>query len=185
MTVLSTIQSPISNSSKFGQTALRIVGGVLLLAFAAQLSIPMQPVPLTFQSSAVILIAMMFGARQGALVILAYLAAGCCGLPVFANFSAGPMQFVGPTAGYLLGFLPAAYLTGYLLENGWQRNIITRFLAALAGASVIFILGVTVLSKFTGGWQSAFAFGAAPFLISEPIKLAAVAVLTSRRWKNN
>jgi biotin transport system substrate-specific component len=185
MTASSTFLSSVSKEPITSQKALGLVAGVLLLTFAAQLSMPLQPVPLTFQSSTVILMGMMFGSRQGSYIVLAYLTAGLCGLPVFADFSAGPAIFAGPTAGYLLGFLPAAYVSGYLLENGWARNVFTRFLAAVAGASVIFLFGVTLLSKFTGGWQSAFVLGAAPFLISESIKLAVVAAVTARFWKKN
>jgi biotin transport system substrate-specific component len=113
MTTSSAIRTPamlISTIKKHPAlaTGFKMLGGVFLLAFASQLTIPLVPVPLTFQSSAVILIAMLFGARLGAYTVLAYLAAGFCGLPVFAEFSAGPMHFVGPTAGYLAGFVPAA-----------------------------------------------------------------------------
>jgi biotin transport system substrate-specific component len=185
MTVSSTMLASATKEPAALQKTLWILAGVTILSFAAQLSIPMQPVPLTFQSSAVVLMGMIFGARQSAYMVLAYLITGLCGLPVFAEYSAGPQVFAGPTAGYLIGFLPAAYLSGYLIEHGWSRNFFTRFLAAMAGASVIFLLGVTFLTKFTGGWQAAYLLGAAPFLVSEPVKLAVVAAVTSRFKKKS
>jgi biotin transport system substrate-specific component len=190
MNALFAISTPVTNVLWAKETdvftkVLLIVGGVLLMAFASQLSVPFQPVPLTFQSSAVILIGMAYGARHGAYVILAYLAAGFCGLPVFADYSAGPQFFVGPTGGYLLGFLPAVYLSGYLMKHGWGHSLITSFLAALFGAGVIFLFGVMVLANFTGGWQNAIAVGITPFLISEPMKLLVVAALATGLWKKN
>lgn len=164
--------------------ALLTLAGVFLLAFASQLSIPLQPVPLTFQSATVILIGMAFGARQGAAVIAAYLAAGALGAPVFAGFSFGPATFAGPTGGYLIGFLPAAYISGYIAEKGWAKNVISSFAAALLGASVIFICGIAMLSTFVG-LQTAIAVGLMPFAVTEIIKLAAVSLLIPRLWKRD
>ena len=173
----------LNNKKDLLRKALLIAGGVLVMAFASQLSVPLIPVPLTFQSSAVILIGMTYGARYGAYVMLAYLAAGLCGLPVFADFAAGPALFAGPTSGYLLGFVPAALVSGFLMQRGWARNIFTSFGAALAGVSIIFITGVAVLTNFTGSLHTALVAGVAPFLISEPIKLLVVAALATRLWK--
>lgn len=156
--------------------------GVLLLAVSAQLSVPLQPVPLTFQSTAVVLIGMVFGPRYGMYIVSAYLFAGMCGLPILADFSGGPIYFSGPTAGYLIGFLPAAFLGGYLAQKGMSQHWFTSFIAACISDSVIFIFGITWLSFFAG-WQNACAFGLMPFIISEPIKLIAVAISAPRFWK--
>jgi biotin transport system substrate-specific component len=170
-----------ANNSFAKQSTIMLLG-VLVLAFASQLSIPFVPVPLTFQSATVILIGMTFGSKRGAAVVAAYLFAGACGLPVFADFSAGFARFMGPTGGYLIGFLPAAYISGFLAERGFVKSFATSILAAFIGVSVIFILGVSVLSSFVG-WHNAFLYGLLPFIISEPIKLLAAACVAPTCWK--
>jgi biotin transport system substrate-specific component len=162
---------------------LLVLSGVLLLTFASQLSVPLVPVPLTFQSSAVILIGMTYGARYGSAIVLSYLAAGFLGAPVFANFGFGPATFLGPTGGYLLGFVPAVYAAGWLAEHGFARNVFTSFVASVLSVSFIFFFGAAFLAKFIG-WQQAIALGVMPFMAFEPVKLAVVALLVPRLWKN-
>lgn len=162
---------------------LVILAGVVVLAIASQIAIPLQPVPLTFQSATVVLIGMAYGSRNGSLVILSYLIAGLCGLPVFAEFSAGPTPFMGPTVGYLIGFLPAAFVSGYLAERGFGRHLLTSFITALIGVSIIFFCGLSALSSFIG-WNHAIQVGLMPFIASEPVKLLAVAFIIPRLWKN-
>lgn len=159
-----------------------VFAGVLLLAFASQLSIPLLPVPLTFQSVTVVLIGMACGMRYATYIVSAYLISGFVGLPVFANFSAGSTVFFGPTLGYLLGFLPAAWLGGYLAEKGWTKNILTSFATGLLSVSIIFILGVGVLSLHVG-LKNAIAFGLLPFVITEIVKLLVLATIAPRFWK--
>lgn len=156
--------------------------GVFVLAFASQLSIPFSPVPLTFQSATVVLIGMTFGAKRGAGVVAAYLAAGVMGLPVFANMSAGVAVFAGPTAGYLAGFLPAAFVVGFLAERGLGKTVAGSILAAFIGAAIIFACGLTVLSTFAG-WHNALVYGLLPFVFAEPIKLLAAACVAPTCWK--
>lgn len=162
--------------------SLLILAGVIVLAFVSQLSIPLMPVPLTFQSTTVVLIGMAYGARYSVYVVAAYLIAGICGIPVFANFDAGSAKFFGPTLGYLLGFIPGAYLSGYLAQKGWASNVLGSFMTACLGTLVIFLCGVTTLAQMIG-WHQAIAFGLMPFLISEPIKLLALSFITPRLWK--
>lgn len=170
-------------NSSFLKQSLLLLTGVIFLAIASQLSIPLQPVPLTFQSAAVILIGMSYGSRQAAYVISAYFIAGACGLPVFADFSCGIANFVGPTGGYLVSFLPAAYVCGWLAERGYTKHILTSFATTLVGATIIFAGGLSFLATFIG-FQKAITLGLMPFIVSEPIKLIAVAILTSRLWKS-
>lgn len=162
---------------------LLVFSGVLLLSLTSQLAIPLKPVPLTFQSATVVFIGMAYGARYGSYIIATYLLAGLLGAPVFAEYSAGPYVFFGPTAGYLLSFLPSALLSGYLMENGFSRNLFTRFIAALLGMSTIFLGGVLVLSQFVG-WHAAWMLGVMPFMISEPIKIAAITVMAAKIRKS-
>ena len=154
----------LSPSLSWPREFLMVVSAALFLAIASQISIPLQPVPLTFQSITVLLIGMGLGARLGGSAVALYLIAGSLGLPVFANFSAGLAPFMGPTGGYLIGFLPAAIISGYLTQ---QHH---KILGALLGTAIIFGLGFVYLSHMAGSTQ-AWLLGVKPFLISEPIKL--------------
>lgn len=168
----------------FFKQAFLMITAVIVIAISAQLSIPLQPVPLTFQSTTVILIGMLYGARLGTYAIAAYLLAGLIGLPVYADFSAGIPVFFGPTCGYLISFLPAAFLSGYLAEKGWANTKLKSFVAACLGSCVIFLLGPLMLAQFIG-WQKAIAFGITPFILTEPIKLLAISMLIPFIWKKS
>ncbi len=168
----------------FLKQALLVLLGVSILSIVSQLSIPFKPVPLTFQSATVVLIGMAYGSRLGASVILSYFAAGCMGLPVFADYSMGIQHFGGFSGGYLLGFLPAAYLSGLFAERGWAKNRISAFAVALFSASVIFLFGVVQLAHFIG-WENAITWGLMPFIYSEFIKLFAVSLIVPNLWKKS
>lgn len=170
-----------STENTYLKDFLLIFAGVIVLAFASQLSIPLRPIPLTFQSVTVVLIAMAYGARNGSLVVMAYLLAGICGLPVFADFSYGIPKLMGPSMGYLLGFLPAAFVSGYLAQRGFGRHVLSSFLTACLGVAIIFACGVPVLATFIG-FKSAIALGLMPFMFTEAIKLGAVALVIPRLW---
>lgn len=171
---------PRKNSAS--NRVLLVLAGVCLLAAASQLSIPIEPVPLTFQSMTVVLIGMVYGARYGAYVMTTYLIAGALGLPIFADFSGGIVKLFGPTGGYLAGFLPAAFLSGYLAQKGWAKNVFSSFAVACLGASIIFFFGIAWLAKFVG-LQQAITMGLLPFVLSETIKLIAVSLLIPKVWK--
>lgn len=156
-----------------------ITFGVVVLAFASQLSIPMEPVPLTFQSTTVILLGFAFGPRLGAKIIMAYLMAGMLGLPVFANFHAGITELVGSRGGYLAGFLPAVMLSGYLANRGMASTFFSSLLSAIASDAIIFLFGFCWLASFTG-WQTAFMVGCMPFMISELVKLIALSCIAPK-----
>lgn len=163
---------------------ITVLCGSLLLAVAAQITLPLQPVPVTLQSFAALFIGMAFGPRMGSQIIFAYLCEGICGLPVFANFSWGVNVLFGPTGGYLMGFLPAAILAGYLLEMGWVKHRFTIFLAALLGTIALFIPGYFVLAKFIG-FHNAFLFGIIPFYMVELCKIVVFTVITPCFWRQN
>jgi biotin transport system substrate-specific component len=177
------LQSTVwSNTSSILKQVLLVAMGVFILAISAQISIPLEPVPLTFQSATVILLGMIYGPRLGAYIVATYLAVGAAGLPVFSNMSFGLSVLTGATAGYLIGFLPAAICTGYLAQNGWARNAFTSFMAATIGASIVFIYGVVGLAVFIG-FSKAYTLGVEPFLITETLKLGMVALIAPRFWK--
>jgi biotin transport system substrate-specific component len=167
---------------KLVKEILLIVLGVCFLAAASQIIIPLKPVPLTFQSAAVILLGMLYGSRLASFSVISYLLVGGLGLPLFAEFSSGFNVFMGATSGYLIGFLPAAWLAGFLAERGFARNSLTAFLSACFSVSIIFALGIIVLSRFIG-WDKAFSLGLVPFLITEPFKLLAISLIIPRCWK--
>jgi biotin transport system substrate-specific component len=158
--------------------------GVIILAAASQLELPWQPIPLTFQSTTVILIGMVLGARLGAQVIMSYLLLGMLGAPVFAQFSAGIPVLLGPNGGYLIGFIPAVIIAGFLAQRGWAQYWWSSFAAGLVGTSILFLLGVSRL-YFILGWHDALIVGLTPFLISEPVKLLVASFLAPRFWRHS
>lgn len=188
MTTLFTLDYPLHGlcwpkQNKLVKNGLLVLAGVLVLAVASQLTIPLHPVPLTLQSATVLLIALVYGARLGAATIAAYLLAGAFGLPVFAGMNAGlPVLLLDPSSGFLWGFFFATPLTGYLAQRGWGKHFISAFAAAFLGAVIIFAMGLLVLSHYVG-WKQTYTLGLQPFLISEPIKLFAAAALTPLFWK--
>ncbi len=154
-----------------------VLAGVVLLTLSAKLQVPFWPVPMTLQTLVVLVLGIAYGARLGAATVVAYLAAGIAGLPVFAGASAGPAYMAGPTAGYLVGFLVAATVAGHLAERGWDRRLGLLIAAACIGHVVIFVFGVAWLTVLFGP-DKAIAVGLAPFIWATILKTAlAVAVL--------
>jgi len=170
------------------QTLLRqaglVIGGAALTALAAQASIPLQPVPLTLQTLAVTLCGITMGARLGLLSQLTYLAAGACGLPVFANGAFGIQQFVGPTAGYLVAFALAAGLLGWMADRGWDRKIWSASIALALGNLLILTVGTAWLALGMHlGWPTAWATGFAPFIVGAVMKSVVVVIAMPVAWR--
>lgn len=161
--------------------ALLIVGGSLLTALCAQIVIPLVPVPITGQTFAVLLVGAALGARRGAAAIGLYVLEGLAGLPVFAGGTAGLARLLGPTGGYLLGFIAAAYLTGTLAERGWDRSVRFAAVAMAAGNVIIYLFGVPWLAIYLG-WAGAVAKGLLPFIPGDLLKLAAAAFALPGAW---
>ncbi|MFD1795632.1 biotin transporter BioY [Paracoccus aurantiacus] len=169
-------------SRTFLTNAILVLAGTALLAMSAQVSVPMYPVPMTLQTLAVSLIGLAYGSRLGAVTVIAYLAEGAMGLPVFANFASLP-AFTGPTAGFLFGFVGMAWLTGFMVERGFDRGFVKLFVAAILPALLLFVPGVTVLKLVTGlGWEAAFFAGCAPFLIGALVKAIVAAMAVKGGW---
>lgn len=179
MTVLAPAASPAPRAAiRF--LALALLGSAILAA-SAQVSVPMWPVPATLQSLAVLLLGALGGSRLGAASVALYLAEGAVlGLPVFAGGSAGIAALTGPTAGYLLGFLPAAWIAGHAAGGGWLR----AGAALLAAHLVLFVPGVAWLSGFVGAERALWA-GFAVFvpgtLVKTALALAAVRATAAAR----
>jgi biotin transport system substrate-specific component len=156
----------------------------LVLAVISQIALPWQPVPLTFQSAMVVLLGLTLGSKRATAAVALYLLEGACGFPVFAQWTAGIATFAMPSGGYLIGFLPAAFVTGFLMEKGMAKNMVSIFAAALFGAFLIFVFGILRLELLLG-WKNAFAFGVQPFLITEPLKLIVATLIAKSCWKQN
>lgn len=148
---------------------LAALAGSLVLAASAQIAVPGFPVPTTMQSLAVLALGMMLGPRLGVASVLLYLAEGASGLPVFANFSGSLGHLAGPTGGYLISFVPAAWLAGRLAEAGWRRGLVRPFLTYALGHGVILAMGAAWLAFFVGGTQ-ALALGVVPFVAGSVVK---------------
>lgn len=159
-----------------------VLAGSALLAISAQIKIPLYPVPVTGQTLVVLMIGMAYGSRLGAATLLAYLVEGGMGLPVFAGGGAGWATLAGPTGGYLIGFLVAAFLLGLLAERGMGRGPVSTALAMIVGTALIYAFGVTHLSGFIG-FEKAVAAGLLPFLYGDALKLIVAAGLMPLAWR--
>lgn len=201
---MNTVTTPIARAfaiphTRSADVLLAVLGG-LAIGVLAQISVPLWPVPVTGQTLGVLAVAAALGPRRGTFAVLAYLAQGAAGMPVFAGGTAGPAVLIGPTAGYLVGFVPAALLVGAWFEH---RTTARRTPAKPAGAYasayapaygtadalltagvltaatlVVYASGTVWLSRFVG-WDRVFALGVAPFLVGDALKIALVALAAS------
>lgn len=158
------------------------------MALSAQISVPALPiwgVPFTLQTLAIPVLVALLGRELATLAVLAYLAEGIGGLPVFQGHLAGIARFIGPlatTGGYLIGFPIAAYVTGTLYRRGLDRSYPARFLAVFLGTGVVFVTGPLWLAAFfTHDLGEAFALGVLPFVIGDVAKCLVAAGLRPRR----
>jgi biotin transporter BioY len=164
--------------------AALILAGSLFIALSAQLAfrLAFTPVPITGQTLAVLLTGVLLGSRRGGLAVLAYLGEGLAGLPVFSAGGGGLAHLLGPTGGYLLGFIPAACVAGFLAERGWDRRVGTTLLAMLLGNVLIYVPGLIWLAAFVGPSKT-LALGLYPFVIGDLLKIACAAALLPLGWK--
>lgn len=148
-----------------------------LTAVGAFLAIPIGPVPIVLQNMFVFLAGLLMGGRWGLASVGVYLLAGACGLPVFAGGLGGIGRIVGPTGGYLIGYLPAVYIIGKISARTHPRPV-CDVLAMLCGTVLLYACGVTWLKIVTGMTTAkALAAGLIPFLIGDALKIAAAAAI--------
>ncbi len=173
----------LRNKAAFYDATL-ILGATIFIALAARLAIylPFSPVPISGQTLAVLLVGALLGSKRGSLAILAYLAEGISGLPVFAGGLTGPAVLMGPTGGYLLGFVFAAFIVGWLAEKGWDKKVISTIGAMVIGNLAIYSVGLLWLAQFVGA-SNVFAAGFVPFLIGDTVKILLAAMLLPFSWK--
>lgn len=179
--------SPLSAESLSGKL-IRVLAGTLFLTAASWVSVPTQPVPITMQTYAVIVIGALFGARLGSATVIAWLIEAALGFPVLANGGAGAAVFLGPTAGYLYSFPVAAAFVGWLSDRKIDRGVVRSSLAMLAGNAINLALGVVWLA-IAIGWRRAFIVGFLPFWVGGIAKAglatATVLQLKKHRWFSN
>jgi len=144
-----------------------------LVAVGAFISIPVGPVPIVLQNFFVLLAALLLGPRWGLAAVSVYLLAGICGLPVFAGGTAGIGRILGPTGGYLLGYLPAVFITAYISRKGGSRTW-ADIVAMICGSLLVYGCGVPWLKVVTGmSFSKALVVGMVPFLLGDALKIAA------------
>ena len=151
----------------------------ILLAISAKLKIPFYPVPMTMQTFVVLLIGVCFGWKLGGTIITFYLLEGIVGLPVFSGTpekGVGMVYFVGPTMGYLIGFLFAAILSGFFKYN---KNIIMNFLKLILSVSVIYFFGILWLGTLIGWDKPIIDLGVKPFLLAELFKIILLSLIVT------
>ncbi|MBE9507446.1 MAG: biotin transporter BioY [Chloroflexi bacterium] len=184
-TTYADILRPSTRQKALAYDIVLITGGSLFIALCARVTIPLpfSPVPITGQTLAVLLTGALLGSRRGSLCLLTYLAEGAIGLPVFAvGETAGLARLVGPTGGYLAGFVAAAYVTGLLAERGWDRRVGTTLLAMLFGNVALYAFGLPWLA-LSVGIERALVLGLYPFFLGDLVKLALATTLLPSGWK--
>jgi biotin transport system substrate-specific component len=164
--------------SAVARTVILVALGTALLALSAKINLPLPYVPMTLQTLVVLMIGAAYGWRLGTATVMAYLAEGAIGLPVFAGPVGGLAPLLGPTAGYLAGFVAAAFITGWLSERGWDRSVPRLFVAMGLGHIVILAAGFAWLAfGMKLGVEKAWLVGIAPFVAASVIKNALGAAL--------
>jgi biotin transport system substrate-specific component len=163
---------------------LLVIGASALIAFAAQVAIPLPftPVPLTLQPLAVILVGVVLGSTRGAAAAALYLLEGFSGLPVFAQGHGGPLWLVGATAGYLYSYPFAAWLAGFISERGWGSSIARSVTGMLLALGVIYLGGWSWLAALTDT-RTAYLTGVQPFVLADIVKVAIGAALLPKAQK--
>lgn len=176
---------PVEEHGGLLRALLLALLGTAMLTLSAKLQVPFWPVPMTMQTFVVLVIGMAYGWRLAGATVLLYLLEGAVGLPVFAGTperGIGLAYMAGPTGGYLIGFVAAAVVLGWLAEHGWDRTL-GRTLAAMAlGHAVILACGVFWLASLIG-WERAVAVGLTPFWTATVLKTVLGAAALPLAWR--
>ena len=168
---------------KYIKYFLIVFVGTILLTISAKIKIPFYPVPMTMQTFVVLLVGMTFGYKISLSIVLLYLLEGIIGLPVFSNSpekGVGLLYFTGPTMGYLIGFILATFLSGYLNLN---TNYFDVFIKLIFSVSVIYLFGVLWLGYLIGWDKPILEIGVMPFLLAELFKILILTLLSKKIYK--
>ena len=167
-------------NSKIVKLFLIAIFGSILLTISAKIKIPFYPVPMTMQTFVVLFLGISFGYKVGVTAVFLYLLEGIAGLPVFSNSpekGVGIAYFVGPTMGYLIGFIFACFLAGYFKYNS---NHLINFLKILTSTTIIYIFGVIWLGTLIGWDKPILELGVLPFLLAELFKILLLTLLVNK-----
>ncbi|MEM6463856.1 MAG: biotin transporter BioY [Pseudomonadota bacterium] len=184
MTLYATMTDRQSNSML--RDMLVVIAASILIALSSKISVPFYPVPMTLQTLVIIGLSFALGPRLAVMAVLVFLAQGAAGLPVFSGTpekGIGITYMMGPTGGFLAGFILVAALVGWLAQRGWDRNIFYAFIAALAGSAVIYIPGILWLGTLVGWDKPVLAWGMYPFVLGDLTKAALVALVFPTVWR--
>ncbi|MDB4846165.1 biotin transporter BioY [Candidatus Pelagibacter sp.] len=165
------------------KTILLIFIGTILLTISAKIKIPFYPVPMTMQTFVVLFLGISFGYKIGLATVSLYLFEGIIGFPVFSNSpekGIGLIYFTGPTMGYLIGFLGATFIAGYI---SYEKNFIVIFTKLIVSVSIIYILGISWLGILIGWDKPLFEIGVYPFLLAELFKISILTILANKLSK--
>jgi len=183
--VLSEVFGPSEGARLRVKQAVLVTLGVAALTLAANIRVPMWPVPITMQTFAVLTIGAAYGTRLGLVTLLAYLALGAAGVSVFTGEGAGLAYMMGPTGGFLLGFVAMAWLAGWASDTGLARRAVPAIGVALLASGIIYVPGLLWPAlAFGTEWASLWAHWMAPFIAGDVVKsvLAALAVSGGLAW---
>ncbi len=170
-----------------------VLAGTAILAISAKIKVPFYPVPMTLQTFAIMAIGAAYGSRLAVATVVAYLAEAAIGLPVLTNTPpevASLLYFLGPTGGFLIGFIPLAWIVGTAADRGWDRSVPKLFAAMIAADAVTFALGFAWLAWFAHlangmsgvGPAGAFAGAVVPFVLGDVLKIALASMLIPAVW---
>ncbi|MEM8837196.1 MAG: biotin transporter BioY [Pseudomonadota bacterium] len=160
--------------------------GSLALWISAKVQVPFFPVPMTMQIFVILVIGMAYGSKLALATLLLYMAQGAAGLPVFAGTpekGIGYLYMMGPTGGYLLGFVLAAFVVGKLAERGFDRSFAKTLLAMVIGVAIIYVPGILWLGTLVGWDKPVLEWGLYPFLPAEAFKIALATAVLPLAWK--
>ena len=181
-TLISNIANFETKEKETLKNILLVLGGVAFLSLMSQVIIPLPftPVPISLGTFGVTLMALLYGRKLGTATILSYVAAGSLGAPIFAGFKSGSL--FSPTGGYILGYIVATIILGYLSDKGVTKSYVKTFFSLLLSSAIILILGSIVLSIFVPG-KNVFMVGVLPFLPGDAIKSTTITLLLPTLWK--
>lgn len=167
-----------------------VLAGTLVVALSAQVTIPLPIVPITGQTLAVIVVGAALGSRRGAAALLTYLAVGLAGAPVFAGLTGSVAAVMTPSFGFILGFIPAAFVAGWFAERAWDRTPLLALVGFVAASAVPFLIGVPYMAWILNGVMGLgydlagiLAVGVVPFIAGGLVKAGLAALLIPAAWR--
>ncbi|MCS5733327.1 biotin transporter BioY [Herbiconiux daphne] len=161
-----------------------VAGGAAFTGLLAQVAIPLWPVPITGQTLAVLLVGSTLGALRGAVAMVVYALLGVVGVPWFSDAASGWQVIAGPTGGYIVGFIIAAGLTGWLAQRNWDRRVVGAFASFMAGTVITFAVGLPWLAASLGlTFSQTLEAGLYPFIVGGIIKALIAAGVIPLAWK--